>query len=301
MLLLVANPASAHKERVIEASAKKKPAWIGCSTSETIAVTEVGEDLGVLADRAMASVRQQIIQAVAVSVSSTEVMSSRQVTEDNLISVMNDYESVLMTEAAKLPYLNNLSLTNAEEIYWERIYNKEEKTYRYEYSVCYPFSAKTRQELVSAFLAIDRAKEAKMEALEAELESLTDLDRIGQALIELDGLEAYFFDAVRRSEVEVLRRSYRALYKGVTIQVERETLGECYYTLRLKDRPVTTSQAPRLRSETAVELSAQREGEGYLLRYNAQYASSREFNTITILYLFGGQKVERTIHFTPLR
>lgn len=297
--LLIAWPAAAHKERVVEASAKHKPDWIGCSTAETIAVTEVGDDLNELAERAMASIRQHIIQSVAVSVSSTEVMRTHQISEQNLIVVMNDYESVLMTQAAQLPFLNNLTLSNAEAIYWERIYNKQQKSYRYEYSVRYPFSAEQRQDLVNAFLAIDNAKMEQMQQLREELKTLTDLDRISRALIELDGLEAYFFDAIRREEVDVLRRSFRSLYKEISIQVEYEEAGLCRYTLRLQGRPVTTSIKPRLKSESAIELSVQAEGEGYTLHYNPQYASKRDLNTIEILYPFGGVRVERVIYFTP--
>lgn len=118
---------------------------------------------------------------------------------------MNDYSSVLMTEAGKLPYLNNITLSNAESIYWERVYSKKTKTYRYEYSVLYPFPEATRRQLIEAFLAIDDAKQAEYERLRGELETITDLDRIQQNVNELDGLYGYFFDATRKGAVETLK------------------------------------------------------------------------------------------------
>ena len=56
-------------------------------------------------------------------------------------------------------------LSNAEAVYWERIYSKKTKTYRYEYSVLYPFPEQTRRQLIEAFVAIDDAKQAEYERL----------------------------------------------------------------------------------------------------------------------------------------
>ena len=298
----VSTSVYAQKEKVVESSAKRKPAWIGQSDPSTFAVTEVGETLAIASDKCMNSIRQHVINAVAVNISSSETMTSRQISHNALHTVMNDYSSVLMTEAAKLPYLNNLSLSNAEEVYWEKIYDKKTKRYRYEYSVRYPFTEQTRRQLVEAFLAIDNAKVAQMEQLKAQLETFTDIDCINRAVNELDGLYQYFFDATRRQEVETLRRNYLAQYARISIEPEEETLGRCIYSLRLNGRRVTTSVTPRLKCESAIEMQVKAyDGDRYLLTYNAQYASKSDINTLEILYPFGGARVSRILYFDPAK
>ena len=248
----------------------------------------------------MASIRQYIVNAVAVNVSSAEKMATRQITRDQLVTAMSDYSSVLMTEAGQLPYLNNITLSNAEAVYWERIYSKKTKTYRYEYSVLYPFPEQTRRQLIEAFVAIDDAKQAEYERLRRELGTITDIDRIQLAVNELDGLYDYFFDATRKGDVETLRRNYRALYNVVSIEVESEAPGECVYSLRLDGRPATTAVQPRLKSESVLEMAVKPLGEGrYLLSYDPQYASPTDINKIEVLYLFGGARVSQTIFFNP--
>lgn len=301
LLLLVSGfPGFAQKEKVVEASDRRKPDWIGRSDASAFSVTEVGETLAEASVRCMNTIRQQVVTAIAINVSSTETMTSRQITRDNLMSVMTDYSSELMTEAGQLPYLNNLTLSNAEATYWERIYSKKNKSYRYEYSVRYPFSEETRRQLIDAFLAIDNAKAARLEALRKESETLVNLDRITPALNELDELERYFFDAVRRGEVATLRRNFQGLYNRISIEVEEESLGRCLYSLRLDGRRVTTSQQPRLKSESAIEMTVAPCDDGrYLLTYNAAYASPRDINTLEIRYPFGGGRVTRTLYFDP--
>lgn len=286
------------KEKRVETSDKRKPDWIGHSDASAFSVTEAGESLAAASERCMASIRQYIVNSVAVNVSSTERMTTRQVTRDNFMSVLNDYSSVLVTEAGQLPFLNGISLSNAEATYWERIYDKRTKSYRYEYSVRYPFTESTRRTLVDAFLAIDDAKTARFEQLRTELETLSDLDRIPQALSELDGLDNYFFDATRKNDVATLRRQYLGLYDRVSIEVEEETTGRCVYTLRLAGRPVTSSATPRLKSESAIELVVRPCGENrYCLTYNAEYASPQDINTVEIRYPFGGGRIFRTLYF----
>lgn len=298
LLTLSTLTAWAQKEKVVEQSDKRRPEWIGCSTSSTIAITETGKTLAEVQEKALASIRQNIINSVAVNITSTEEMTSRQVSKDNLYSVMHDYSSTLMTEAAKLPFMSNISLSNAKDIYWEKIYSKADKTYRYEYSVCYPFDEIERRNLVREFLAIDNKKVAELEALRREAETLTDLDRIPRALNALEELHAYFFDEVRRNETQEVMKNFRGLYKQVSIEVEEEQAGECIYSLRISGRRVVTSIPVRLKSDSALDMAVKAiDNERYMLSYDASYASPRDINTIEISYPMGAVKVSRTITF----
>lgn len=292
--------AFAQKEKVVEASSREKPGWIGRSDASSICVTEVGETLAQASERCMASIREQIINSVAVNVSSAETMTRRQITRDKLMIVMSYYSSVMMTEAAKLPYLSDISLSNAEAIYWERIYSKQTKTYRYEYSVRYPFGEQTRRQLVDAFVAIDNAKCAEYERLRKEFDTLHNLDRIKQAVNELEGLEKYFFDATRRSDIATLRSNYLLLYDRISIRPESETCGACLFSLRLDGRKVTTSAPPRLKSESAVDMRVSPHADTlYLLTYDPQYAPAADMNRIEVLYLIANRRIGHTFSFDP--
>lgn len=302
LLSLSSLPAWAQKDKVVERSDNKRPEWIGCSTSSTIAITETGNTLAEVQDKALASIRQSIINSVAVNITSSEEMTSRQVTHNKQHSITHDYTATILTEAAKLPFMNNISLSNAKDIYWEKIYSKATKTYRYEYSVCYPFDEIERRNLVREFLAIDSAKEAELESLRREVETLTDLDRIPRALNALEELHAYFFDETRRNEVNETKQNFRGLYKQVSIEVESEQRGECIYSLRISGRRVVTSTPVRLKSNSALDMDVKAiDGNRYRLTYDASYASPYDINSIEITYPLGATKVSRTITFDAKR
>jgi hypothetical protein len=298
--IAAASPVYAQKEKVVEKSSRRKPDWIGRSDKTHFAVTEQAATLSAATDEALASVRQYIVGAVAVNISSTEQMTTGQISRDEQISITNEYSSKLVAQAAGLPYLNDITLSNAEDIYWEKIYDRKTGSYRYEYSVLYPFSEQMRAELVNAFMKIDRSKQALYDRLRRDADRIADLDGIGAALVELDGLEEYFFDAGRKKDVETLKRSYRLLYNRVSIEVEAEEPGRCVWSLVLDGRRVVTSHEPRLVSTSAIEMRLARDDDNrYVLTYNPEYASPRETNTIDITYIWGGARVSRTIYFDP--
>lgn len=298
VMLSISSSAVAQKEKVVESSDKHKPAWIGTFEESYITVTEVGKTLSDVSERALASIYQHIINAVAVNVSSSETLISKSVSYDNLSSVMHDYTSVLMSEAAKMPFINDISLTNANDIYWEKIYSRKDKSYRYEYSVRYPFDEATRHKLVADFIAIDNAKMVELASLRRELDSITELDRINRALNALDVLYNYFFDSTRKGETEQLKRDFLALYSQVGIEIEQEGVGECIFSLRLNNRRVTTSIPARLKSASALNMSVAAIEDGrYKLTYDPTYASATDLNTIEIIYLFGARRVAKVVHF----
>jgi hypothetical protein len=134
--------------------------------------------------------------------------------------------------------------------------------------------------------------------LKKELNSVDNLDKIKEAVYSLEALTDYFFDATRRDEAEALRRSYRALYSRVTLNVEEEGEGYCIFALMLDERPVRTSVGARLRSNSALEMTVRAIEDGrYKLTYNPEYASPKDLNTIEIIYPFGGISVSTTIYF----
>lgn len=300
LLLLAVGTTTVHaqQERVVEHSRATRPTWIGLTTPAYLAATEVGDTLSEATDKAMNTIRQHIINSVAVNVASAEVMLSREVTYDDWSSIMCDYSSVLMTEAAKLPYLYDISVSNAADIYWERIYTRSTKSYRYEVSIRYPFSEETRRELVDAFIAIDNAKVEEFTRLRDELATIDNLDKVKNAVNALEALKNYFFDATRKDEAEVLLRNYRALYSRVTLNVEEQGEGYCIFAIMLDGRAVITSVGARLRSDSALEMTVRAvENNRYMLTYNPEYASPKDINSIEIIYPFGGISVSKTIYF----
>lgn len=187
--------------KVMEKSAKKVPGWMNTAVDDYLIVSVTVGSLAEGQSKVLQEITERIIQAVAnnVSVSKENVLS--EVNTDGNIESSDAFMQVSKMKSANLPFLKGISLSNVEEIYWEKVQDKSTKKEYYNYSVKYPFSKAEQRKLVAEFEALDAEKVAQYKALEQKVHSIESVDEIKQAVLELNTLSEYFFDAVRLSQV----------------------------------------------------------------------------------------------------
>ena len=127
------------------------------------------------------------------------------------------FTQISRIKSANLPFLKGISLSNVEEIYWEKVQDKATKKEHYNYSVKYPFSRLEQRKLTAEFEALDAGQVARYEALEQKIGAIESADEISRAITELNTLSEYFFDDVRLSRVKGLTARYRQLYDALTL------------------------------------------------------------------------------------
>lgn len=298
---LVCGSAYAQKEKVVESSAKKAPAWIGLSTSDYFSVSATAQTLEEAQKMCMNDIRQYIINAIAVNITSAETSYQNQVTRDGVAELLESYASQTDSRSANIPYLSGLSLSNADAIYWERRMVKGKvKSYYYVCNVKYPFTEDDRSRAIAAFRKIDDKYNSRLEALRRDAERFTDISAIGTAVSELNQLIAYFFDDVRKEEATALQARYRKMNEEIAVAAEEILPGQFRYRLSLHGRTVFTDQLPKLNSNYALNMRVMRNGDEYVLLYDEEGIEGEE-NTIEMRYSFGGRALVYTVMFDPTR
>lgn len=178
--------------KVMEKSAKKVPGWMNTAVDDYLIVSVTVGSLAEGQSKVLQEITERIIQAVAnnVSVSKENVLS--EVNTDGNIESSDAFMQVSKMKSANLPFLKGISLSNVEEIYWEKVQDKSTKKEYYNYSVKYPFSKAEQRKLVAEFEALDAEKVAQYKALEQKVHSIESVDEIKQAVLELNTLSEYF-------------------------------------------------------------------------------------------------------------
>ena len=147
MMLLCGESFAASPYKVEERSGRK-PSWVGKTEKGYIIFSGTGSSLEEARDKCMESIKQEIVQAVAVNVSSEILSTSRQRSENGKYDVYEEYTSDIKSVAARLPFINDITIANAEASYWERRLNKKTGERVYEFCVKYPFPESKRQMLI---------------------------------------------------------------------------------------------------------------------------------------------------------
>ena len=288
------------QEKVVDQSAKKAPSWLGLSESGYIVTSAENETLDGAKAQCLANIRQSIVSSVAVNISSTETYNESISMEGNSMDAKRRYNTEIESIAASLPFVSDILLDDAE-LYWRKIYNKKDKTYKYEVHAKYPFPSYKRDQLIAEFMAQDKEQYDKYLKWEEGYSSdFTEVEYIDRAISELHALRKYFFDAKRQNEVDALVSNYRRLYKAISIVPFSEKLGEIIYYLELDGRRVTCSRKATLKSEYATNLQVKAiEDNLYKITYKYDYCLPEDENTIIVSQKVGSVTAKNTFYSDP--
>lgn len=289
--LLLAISAGA-QTKVVEKSAKKVPGWLNTAVEDYLIVSVTANSLAEGQSKALMEITERIIQSVASNVSVSKRNELSEVNINGEIESKDAFSQVSKIKSANLPFLKGISLSNVEEIYWEKVQDKATKKEHYNYSVKYPFSRLQQKKLVAEFEAMDAEKVAQYKALEQRVQEIESVDEIKQAITELNTLSEYFFDEVRLSQVKGLIARYKQLYDALSVTGTFIENGKYQCQVLLDGSPVRVSVNPKVTSNCAGQLSA-RPSEGmFIISYNAEDCLPEEDNFLNISFVINGKRLQ---------
>lgn len=289
--MLLALSASA-QTKVIEKSAKKVPGWLNTAVDNYLVVSVTANSLAEGQTKALTEITERIIQSVAsnVTVSKKNVLS--EVNVNGNIESTDDFSQVSKMKSANLPFLKGISLSNVEEIYWEKVQDKATKKEHYNYSVKYPFSRLEQRKLAAEFEALDAEKVAQYKTLEQKIQDIESVDDIKQAITELGTLSEYFFDEVRLSQVKGLTARYKQLYDALSMTGTFLESGKYQCQVLLDGSPIRVSASPKVTSNCASQIGV-RPSEGmFVISYNAEDCLPEEENFLNISLVIDGKRLQ---------
>lgn len=294
--VLAASVSLSAKDKVVEKSGKT-PDWIMSAGKDQFSVFAQSDDMNMARDKCLEDIKQYIVNSISSNIVSVERSTVDSRNNDGLEEIYTTYSSDLKTAAAKLPFLTGISLSNAEEIYWEKCRRSSDKSYYYVYYVLYPFSTYERDMLIRKFLDYDRQKYDALISVRDSYSRISDVSQIDAGIRELVPLTEYFFDDVRRKEAESLMAAYRQAYSKISLVPGKHELGRFTYSLMLDGRDITCSAMPDLRSDTAVSLAVRPADGGYELTYDYSLCYPSDDNFVLISYRFPGADLRYRYEF----
>ena len=286
------------QNKVVERSAKKVPAWLGTAVDDKLVVTVTASNLAEAQTRAIDAVTERIILSVAsnVTVAQTNI-SSETVTDDDVES-KDAYERLAKLRSANLPFLKGISPNKVEEVYWQRLLNKQTKKEHIEYSILYPYSRSEQRTLQAQFEKLDAEKVARYEALEQQIDQIANVEDIKSSITELAALKEYFFDDVRIKQVDGLMTRYRQLYDALTIVGKFTDSNHYFMQVWLKGKPIGVSKVPAVRSNCASQIAVVPQDGGFMISFNADDCLPEEENFLDIQLRIENKRLQQKAYIS---
>lgn len=288
----------AQEWKVVESSAKKAPKWVGAMSPEFVIASEIAPTIEQAKEKLIQNVQRQIIGSVATNIKSSFENQTHQTTTDATITDFTEnVDSKFATQAAKLPFVNSISMSKVADFYWEKQQDKQSKAIRYVYSIQYPFTSFELKKMVMEFNEQDAKMNSMLEALQQGLETYTSLEQLDMGVVNLAQLTDYFFDDVRLNKAKALTDNYKKQYTFVKPTITFTGAGKAEVQLKVGARVITTSQRPQISSNCAIEINAVPSQDKTRIDFNTTGCISTDQNYIELAYRMGGKVVREKMFF----
>lgn len=284
--------------KTIDQSQRNAPKWVNSLEKDYIIIVGTGSSVDKAQEDALIRIKEKIIRAVAENVQFESKMTRKEDMFNNISSYAENYESTTKSQATDVSFVKGISLSKAEEFYWEVLLNKADKTTIAHYHVKYPFTEMELKKLVMAFEKIDRELSKQLNTIIDEIPIMASVERMEGAIKELEQLKERFIDA-REDQAATGISRITARLKSIVVLPETNSLGEIVYTLRIGDQIITASKKPSVMcpNKCATITNIEPTKSGWKILYDPQYCYDDPNNMITVRHTIRFNNLKHDFHF----
>ncbi len=281
---------------VVESSGRK-PDWVNSLQKDYIIASGSASDINNAQQNALNMIKERIVNSVAERVRTTSDVKIEEKNFNNEINrFLESYTRTTTTETGQVPYLQGISLSRAEDYFWEKTRNRNTGQEIYNYHIKYPFSDMELQKLVIDFNMRDKQLSIRLDEILEKIDHITKLEDIEKYINELRVLSGLFTDS-RKDLAQLGITRLQNIYKNVNFEILEHRQGILKYRLKLNNQLIETSQRPRLNSECARIKATQSIDDFTMINYDYSDCYEDINNYIKVAYRFGNHSVEENFSF----
>jgi hypothetical protein len=286
------------QQKVVESSQKRAPKWINGLVKDYIIIVGTGSDIEKAKEDALIRIKEKIIRAVAENVTFESKMTRKEDMLNNLSSYAENYESTTQSKSADVSFVKGISLTKAEEFYWEELRDKKAGTGIFHYHVKYPFSEGELKKLVMAFEKIDRELTKQLNGILDNIESMTSIEAMEGAIKELDQLKERF-PGPRKDQAITGMTQLKTRLQSITVNPEINKKGHIEYSLVIGDQVVIASKKPKVMvpNKCATVTNIEPTKTGWKILYDPQYCFDDPDNRVNIRHSIKYNTLKHDFYF----
>lgn len=279
-------------EKVVDDSGKK-PKWLYAAEKEYIIVSAESANLEEAKEKAMLHVKKNILASIAENVRSTSNIDTREQGVNGKYTILENYESAIETKSALIPFLSEVSITKAEDFYWEKIKKGKEFTYRYHLK--YPFSKFDLMRMSDEFLEHERELDNKLAAFaEDDFTSYKSTEEMVQQLQNLRLFKASLMEEDgRRNTCQRVEKAYIDYLKNIQLRLISVNKQELVFAPYFGDNKLSTRVQPKLSSNCLGDLQFVPRSNECVVTYDFQTACyADEENYLDVVLTLAGNKIK---------
>ncbi|MBI5219298.1 MAG: hypothetical protein HY958_10250 [Bacteroidia bacterium] len=283
--------------KVIEDSGRK-PKWVGGVVKDYVIGVGTGKDIEVAKTNCLTDIKSNIAKSVADYVKSSSELNKTETNGKNVASYFETYSANVQSETADIPSLKGISLSKAEEFYWEKVQNKSTGAVVVNYHIKYPFSEMDLRKIIMEFEKVERELNEKLEEIIMGADTIASVEEMISNIAQLESMLKSFKDN-RKTKVEGAIAKYSTMLSSISLVPIKNDIGDLSYATKLGERFVYTMQKPRVTSygNCAQTTSITSERSNWFIVYKYANCFDDPANAVNVEYMFNGKKVSNKFNF----
>lgn len=288
---------SIYAQKVIDKSASKRPAWYGQVQEGYIIVAASAETLEEAQRKCIERVKILMLESVAQNIEYSTETIIEQVTHNQDVQSDIKFRQSGKISVVNLPYITGVSLSNAQESYWEAVQDKQSKKVSYSYSLIYPYPRSAYRQLLAEFEEMDAKMVAYVQQSEENLKTAFNIDSMEICMVNIKMAEDYFFDNQRKTKARNVIDQYTKAFRQFNVESKR--IGKCKFRcwITWNGEIMESSSLPKCKSETATQIICRKEDDTYIITFSDEECIGDDDNHIDISFIFKPCTLKHKLYF----
>ncbi|MFW5758561.1 MAG: hypothetical protein ACOCYO_07765 [Bacteroidota bacterium] len=283
--------------KVTNSSQRREPSWLNALERNYIIVSAEGGSVQEAQQNALLFLKERIVTSVADNVKATsEIVTEESNINSDVSTFLETYNATITTQSGDVSYLQGISLSKAEDYYWEQLLDKKAGIMKYRYHVKYPFPDFELQKLVMDYQIQQRKLNEQLQKLLEAISKVNTIEQINGNIAELQTLSEAFSDG-RKDRAKSGITRYKELLNNMSLVETKNQPGEIRFIIQGSSRTFTTSKRPNVKSECARITGVKPQGNEWVILYDSEYCYDDPENHIEVNYRIGSSAVKNKFYF----
>jgi len=280
------------QEKAVEKSGKT-PKWINSTQKDFIIESGKGISIDEAKDRALNNVKESIVKSVAEKITSSSEEKTLQERQGNSYKISGNYQSVIRSKTADLPFIKGISLNKVSDFYWEKLKDKKTGSIAYSYYLKYPFTDFELQSIIMDYEMSQKKIEDELNDATGGIDELSTIEQILEKIQNLRGIVSQI-DESEKGIASMNIVKLEGILKSISAEEIVNQKGTIKYFLVYGDRHFKTNLKPKIKSNCASNFKTSLVDDTLILKYDSPDCFEAVSNYISVEYIVGNYSIKNS-------
>lgn len=292
LFILIVVLSACKSEKLLESSKQSRPNWVYGLENGYLIIEGVGSNHDDAKRKAYTALKEKIVESIAVNVSSNvKIDVNEQIVND--LSYYKENTTVSTNISSDfLMALKGVSLTKANDFYWEKIKDRKKKQNFIHYHVKYPFSSNDLNKLIGDWEQLDKQLTSDIQLIEQQSQKTKSAHELIMLQKQISQLEKVFNEP-KKTQANLVKSRIDKMLAELKFEEKSHIPGQLIVKIVSGNRAFVAEKDLEFESTCAklIGINYSEIDEHYIISYDPDFCSYSNNENIVISSEVNNEKI----------